>query len=82
VIQKGDKSEPGHYDVDDKVRKIIFPVFMELEKSTIPLLSPDNKSLFFLSNRDGFRNLYRYSIDSAKNLPVIKIFVTGISGHY
>lgn len=44
-----------------------------------PLLSSDNKSIFFLSNRDGFRNLYRYSLDSGKVLQMTKFF-TGISG--
>lgn len=44
-----------------------------------PLFSNDNKSIYFLSNRDGFRNLYRYSIDSGKVFQMTKYF-TGISG--
>jgi len=44
-----------------------------------PLFSNDNKSILFLSDRDGFRNLYRYSLDSAKIYQMTKFF-TGISG--
>ncbi|MDP4207866.1 MAG: tolB protein precursor [Bacteroidota bacterium] len=48
-------------------------------KNLNPLFSPDNKSLFFLSNRDGFRNLYQYSPDSAKVQQLTSYF-TGITG--
>ncbi|HEY4787179.1 MAG TPA: hypothetical protein VIH57_14070, partial [Bacteroidales bacterium] len=44
-----------------------------------PLLTNDDKSILFLSDRDGFRNLYRYSIDSANVYQMTKFF-TGISG--
>jgi Tol biopolymer transport system component len=48
-------------------------------KNLNPLFSNDNKSIYFLSDRDGFRNLYRYSLDSAKVYQMSKFF-TGISG--
>jgi Tol biopolymer transport system component len=44
-----------------------------------PQFSGDNKSIFFLSNRDGFRNLYRYSI-SEKTVEQLTDYFTGISG--
>jgi Tol biopolymer transport system component len=48
-------------------------------KNLNPLFSSDNKSIYFLSNRDGFRNLYEYKIDSAKVYQLTKFF-TGITG--
>lgn len=44
-----------------------------------PQFSGDNKSIFFLSNRDGFRNLYRYSI-AEKTVEQLTDYFTGISG--
>lgn len=44
-----------------------------------PQFSGDNKSIFFLSNRDGFRNLYRYSIEQ-KTVEQLTDYFTGISG--
>ncbi len=51
----------------------------ESARNLNPLYSADNKSIIFLSNRDGFRNLYRYSLDSAKVFQLTNYF-TGISG--
>lgn len=48
-------------------------------KNLNPLFSNDNKSIYFLSDRDGFRNLYRYSIDSSRVYQMTRFF-TGISG--
>jgi hypothetical protein len=48
-------------------------------KNLNPVFAPDNKSFYFLSNRDGFRNLYRYNIDSAKVYQYTRFF-TGITG--
>ncbi len=44
-----------------------------------PKFSPDNWSIYFLSNVDGFRNLFRYDLTSGT---VYKLtdYVTGISG--
>ncbi len=44
-----------------------------------PQFSADNQSIYFLSNRDGFRNLYRYSI-SAQTVEQLTDYFTGISG--
>jgi Tol biopolymer transport system component len=44
-----------------------------------PQFSGDNKSIFFLSNRDGFRNLYRYSL-AEKTVAQLTDYFTGISG--
>jgi len=44
-----------------------------------PQFSADNKSIFFLSNRDGFRNLYRYSVEE-KTVEQLTDYFTGISG--
>jgi len=44
-----------------------------------PQFSGDDSQIYFLSNRDGFRNLYRYTIDSNSTEQLTDYF-TGISG--
>ncbi len=44
-----------------------------------PCFSADDKSIFFLSDADGFRNLYKYDIESQKVFRLTD-YVTGISG--
>lgn len=44
-----------------------------------PVFSPDDRSIFFLSDNDGFRNLYRYEQGSGKVFRLTS-FLTGISG--
>ncbi|WP_411272802.1 DPP IV N-terminal domain-containing protein [Daejeonella sp.] len=44
-----------------------------------PQYSADNKSIYFLSNRDGFRNMYRYSI-AGGTVEKLTSYFTGISG--
>ncbi len=44
-----------------------------------PLFADEDTNLYFLSNRDGFRNLYRYNFGSAKTEQLTDYF-TGISG--
>lgn len=44
-----------------------------------PLFSPAGDSIYFLSNRDGFRNLYSYAIASG-NVFQLTDYYTGISG--
>ena len=41
--------------------------------------SGDSKTIFFLSNRDGFRNLYTYTLES-QELKQLTDYFTGISG--
>jgi hypothetical protein len=48
-------------------------------KNLNPVFSSDNKSVYFLSNRDGFRNMYKYVVDSDKIYQMTKFF-TGITG--
>ncbi|RKR83152.1 WD40 repeat protein [Mucilaginibacter gracilis] len=44
-----------------------------------PQFSSDDKQIYFLSNRDGFRNLYRYTLADGKVEQLTDLF-TGISG--
>jgi Tol biopolymer transport system component len=44
-----------------------------------PVYSADGKSIIFLSNRDGFRNMYRYTLADGKVEQMTNLF-TGISG--
>ncbi|RZA00088.1 MAG: tolB protein precursor [Sphingobacteriaceae bacterium] len=44
-----------------------------------PQYSSDGKSVYFLSNRDGFRNLYKYELSTGKTDRMTDYF-TGISG--
>ncbi|MBA3972562.1 MAG: PD40 domain-containing protein, partial [Bacteroidetes bacterium] len=44
-----------------------------------PQYSADNKSIYFLSNRDGFRNMYRYAI-AGGTIEQLTNYFTGISG--
>ena len=44
-----------------------------------PQFSADDQKIYFLSNRDGFRNLYRYTISTEKVEQLTNYF-TGISG--
>ena len=44
-----------------------------------PQFSADNQSIYFLSNRDGFRNLYRYSLTGG-TVEQLTDYFTGISG--
>jgi hypothetical protein len=58
--------------------RISLPVFRGADNLN-PLFSVNGSSVFFLSNRDGFRNLYEYEIESGK-LYQLSNFFTGISG--
>lgn len=44
-----------------------------------PVFSADSKTIYFLSDRDGFRNLYRYEIEN-KSVYQLTNYATGISG--
>ena len=56
-------------------------VFDFLQEANIysPQYSPLDTSIFFLSNADGFRNLYRYNLKS-KQISKLTKFATGITG--
>lgn len=44
-----------------------------------PVFSPDGRMIYFLSNRDGFRNLYAYELEQAKVYRLTD-YLTGITG--
>ena len=54
------------------------PVFPEANNLN-PQFSGDNNAIYFLSNRDGFRNLYLYDLASQQTQQLTDYF-TGISG--
>src|SRR5690606_11094661 len=54
------------------------PVFLEANNLN-PQFSADDSEIYFLSNRDGFRNLYRYQIATNSTVQLTDYF-TGISG--
>lgn len=44
-----------------------------------PQFTPDGESVLFLSNRDGYRNMYRYYLETGELVQLTKL-LTGISG--
>lgn len=54
------------------------PVFVGANNLN-PQYSSDNKSIYFLSNRDGFRNMYRYTL-AGGTVEQLTNYFTGISG--
>ncbi len=67
--------------IDMKTKAIrILPVFQGADNLN-PLFSVDDKSVFFLSNRDGMRNLYRYDLAAGKvyRLTNYDVGITGIT---
>lgn len=65
------------YDLETKALNNV-PVFPGANNLNAQF-SGDSKRIFFLSNRDGFRNLYEYSLES-KNVKQLTDYFTGISG--
>jgi WD40 repeat protein len=56
----------------------IFDFFQEADNLN-PLVTPNGKAIYFLSDADGFRNFYRYDIIS-KQIEKLTNYFTGISG--
>jgi Tol biopolymer transport system component len=78
---KNDTSKRGYRIgiLDIQTQKIsTLPVFPGSENLN-PQFSPDGKFVYFVSDADGFRNLYRYSLDSGKVYRLTRL-ITGISG--
>lgn len=67
----------GIYSLTNK-KSEYYNLFPQAENLN-PAFAPDGKSVFFLSNSDGFRNLYRFYPDSNSVFRLTKI-LTGISG--
>ncbi|MFP5081481.1 tolB protein precursor [Pedobacter sp. JCM 36344] len=65
------------YDISTKKLSDV-PVFQGANNLNAQF-SGDSKSLFFLSNRDGFRNLYQYNL-ADKSVKQLTDYFTGISG--
>lgn len=75
------KRTPGYYiatlDIETKKIKVhnVFPGAWNLN----PVFSASGNEIYFLSNRDGFRNLYRLETETEKVFQQTRI-LTGISG--
>jgi len=65
------------YDLETKTLSNV-PVFVGANNLNAQF-SGDSKRIFFLSNRDGFRNLYEYNLES-KGVKQLTDYFTGISG--
>ncbi len=65
------------YDIASKVLSNV-PVFPGANNLNAQF-SGDSKRIFFLSNRDGFRNLYEYNLDNS-SVKQLTDYFTGISG--
>lgn len=62
----------------DTRNQVILPVFQEANNMN-PVFSEDGSSIYFLSDRDGFRNLYQYSL-ADETVYQNTNFYTGITG--
>ncbi|NVO12104.1 MAG: PD40 domain-containing protein [Bacteroidales bacterium] len=65
------------YDTQTGLTKVL-PFFPRAENLN-PMFSSNGKSIYFLSNADGFRNLYTYNLESGEIYRQTRI-LTGISG--
>jgi hypothetical protein len=75
------KRMPGYYiaTLDLKTLKINTHHFFPGASNLNPVYTPDGKNIYFLSDRDGFRNLYLYNFETGRIFQKTKI-LTGISG--
>ena len=64
-------------DLNDKSIKVI-DVFRDGQNMN-PVFSPDDRSIYFLSDADGFRNLFRYDLENDRLYRMTE-YMTGISG--
>jgi len=58
----------------DNLKTQLLPVFPGAENVN-PQFSGDGKSIYFLSDADGFRNLYKYSVDSGKTYRLTQDYI-------
>jgi len=81
-IQTGNNGKKYSFDlvIFDAIKGItVKPEIFPGADNLNPQYSPDGKSIYFLSNRDGFRNMYSYDTESGK-ISQMTAFPTGISG--
>ena len=74
-----EKAAYGIARIDVKTLAIENFSFFQTADNFNPLIDPSGKFLYFLSDTDGFRNLYRYDIGT-KIIEKLTNFYTGISG--
>lgn len=65
--------------MDVATKQIVKLPLFENSQNLNPTFSPDGKSLYFLSDREGFRDLYQYYFDT-NTIEQLTKFITGISG--
>jgi Tol biopolymer transport system component len=68
----------GIIDTGNNYEIKILPIFRGADNIN-PVFSSDGQSIYFLSNSDGFRNLYRYALESGEVYRATN-YPTGISG--
>ncbi len=90
IVFSSDRGHQGSYDYHENVkynlavfdvnsREItVLPVFRGADNIN-PIYAPDNNSIYFLSDRDGFRNLYQYFPETGEMFQKTDI-LTGICG--
>ena len=82
TLDRSNKSVDITYNLavmDLATRKITDIMVFDGANNLNPQFSADSKQIYFLSNRDGFRNMYRYTLNGAK-LEQLTDYFTGISG--
>ncbi len=67
----------GLIDVESKEVRTVRPFDRGMQHN--PQFSPDGQSLYFISDHDGFKDIYRYSLDEQAIYRVTKL-QTGVSG--
>lgn len=67
----------GLIDVESKEIRTIRPFTRGMQHN--PQFSPDGRSLYFISDQDGFKDIYRYSLDEEAVYRVTEL-QTGVSG--
>ena len=67
----------GLIDVDSREIDVVRPFQRGMHHN--PQFSPDGQSLYFISDQDGFKDVYRYALDTEAVYRVTKL-QTGVSG--
>lgn len=73
-----DYSNIAVFNVEGRYEEALLPLFAGARNMN-PLYSPDGENIFFLSDRDGFRNLYEYNL-SADTISQMTKYMRGITG--